>query len=143
VSGGVTTGLITSGPARQYYLNRGGPYAEFYPEALAVSRNRYWCDDAYHLAPIESRHIDEMAWLATQQGVPSFKTFMFYGGHGLHGRADPDAQRRFLMVGENESYDLAHFEFISRARRAGSGGRTPRRLRAREMKVAAEHPDDI
>jgi hypothetical protein len=34
-----------------------------------------------------------MAWLATQQGVPSFKTFRSYGGHGLHGRADPDAQR--------------------------------------------------
>jgi allantoinase len=56
-----------------------------------------------------------MEWLATQQGVPSFKIFMFYGGHGLHGQADRAAQRRFLMVGEDESYDLAHFEFIMRA----------------------------
>jgi len=42
---------------------------------------------------VQSGHIDEMGWLATRQGVPSF-----------------------------ESYDLAHFEFImlaaSRIRRA-------------------------
>jgi allantoinase len=82
---------------------------------LAASRDRYWCDYAYHLAPIETRHIDEMEWLATGQGVPSFKIFMFYGGHGLHGQADRAAQRRFLMVEGDESYDFAHFEFIMRA----------------------------
>jgi len=73
---------------------------------LAASRDRYWCDYAYHLAPIQASHVDEMEWLATQQGVPSFKIFMFYGGHGLHGQADRAAQRRFLMVGEDESYDI-------------------------------------
>src|SRR5262249_41290021 len=99
----------------QYYLNRGGSYADFYPEVLARSRDRYWCDYGYHLAPIQASHIDEMEDLATRQGVPSFKIFMFYGGHGLHGQADRAAQRRFLMVGEDESYDLAHFEFIMRA----------------------------
>src|SRR5262249_22646468 len=93
----------------QYYLNRGRAYADFYPEVLARSRDRYWCDYGYHLAPIQVSHIDEMEDLATRQGVPSFKIFMFYGGHGLHGHADRAAQRRFLMVGEDESYDLAHF----------------------------------
>jgi len=114
VTGGVTT-VLTYFRTGQYYLNRGGPYAAFYPEVLAASRDRYWCDYAYHLAPIEASHVDEMEWLATQQGVPSFKIFMFYGGHGLHGRADRAAQGRFLMVGEDESYDFAHFEFIMRA----------------------------
>src|SRR5215470_955878 len=114
VSGGVTT-VLTYFRTGQYYLNRGGSYADFYPEVLARSRDRYWCDYAYHLAPIQASHIDEMEDLATRQGVPSFKIFMFYGGHGLHGQAVRAAQRRFLVVGEDESYDLAHFEFIMRA----------------------------
>ncbi len=114
VSGGVTT-VLTYFRTGQYYLNRGSSYADFYPEVLARSRDRYWCDYGYHLAPIQASHIDEMEDLATRQGVPSFKIFMFYGGHGLHGQADRAAQRRFLMVGEDESYDLAHFEFIMRA----------------------------
>src|SRR5262249_40660881 len=46
----------------------------------------------------------------------------FYGGYGLHGTADPDAQRKFLMLGDDESYDLGHFEFIMRA--AAELGRT-------------------
>lgn len=114
VMGGVTT-MLTYFRTGQYYLNRGGAYADFFPEVLRISAGRYWCDYGYHLAPIQRSHIDEMDWLATEAGVPSFKIFMFYGGHGLHGQADREAQRRFLMVGENESYDLAHFEFILRA----------------------------
>jgi allantoinase len=47
--------------------------------------------------------------------VPSFKIFMFYGGYGLHGRTGEDEQRRFLMLGPEEHYDLAHFEFVMRA----------------------------
>jgi allantoinase len=40
---------------------------------------------------------------------------MFYGGYGLHGQAGQDEQRRFLMIGPADTYDLAHFEFILRA----------------------------
>src|SRR5919201_4007969 len=80
-TGGVTT-MLTYFRTGQYYLNRGGPYREFFPEVLALSRGRYWCDYGYHLAPIESGHIDEMDALAAEHGVPSFKIFMFYGGGG-------------------------------------------------------------
>ena len=86
-----------------------------FPEVLRLSRGRYWVAYAYHLAPIQGSHVDEMEALATEHGVPSFKIFMFYGGYGLHGTADRDAQRRFLMIGEDDSYDLAHFEFVMRA----------------------------
>ena len=37
---------------------------------------------------------------------------MFYGSHGLHGAST--AQREFLMIGEDERYDFAHFEFVMR-----------------------------
>lgn len=111
--GGVTS-MLTYFRTGQYYLNKGGPYADFYPEVLAISEGRYWVDYGYHLAPIQGSHIGEMELLLTQFGVPSFKIFMFYGGYGLHGKADPAAQRRFLMLDEEDSYDLAHFEFIMR-----------------------------
>lgn len=111
--GGVTS-MITYFRTGQYYLNQGGPYAEFFPKVLEISDGRYWTDYAYHLAPIQSSHIDEMELLATELGVPSFKIFMFYGGYGLHGKAGRDAQREFLCLEEGDSYDLAHFEFIMR-----------------------------
>ena len=44
--------------------------------------------------------------------MPSFKIFMFYGSHGLHG-ASAD-QSAFLMIPDDESYDFAHFEFVMR-----------------------------
>ncbi len=112
--GGVTSAL-TYFRTGQYYLNKGGPYSEFYPEVLEISSGNYWVDYAYHLAPIASSHIDEMESLLVDHGVSSFKIFMFYGGYGLHGKTDKDAQKQFLMISGDESYDMAHFEFIMRS----------------------------
>ncbi len=111
--GGVTS-AITYFRTGQYYLNKSGPYAEFYPDVLESSAGNYWVDYAYHLAPIEASHIDEMESLLVDHGVCSFKIFMFYGGYGLHGKTDKGAQKEFLMIGDDESYDIAHFEFIMR-----------------------------
>jgi allantoinase len=112
--GGVTSSInyMRTG---QYYLNRGGPYREFMPEVLRQSDGRFWVDYGYHIAPIEAGHIDEMEHLALDHGVTSFKIFMFYGGYGLHGRSA--RQNDFLMIGEDDRYDLAHFEFIMRSAR--------------------------
>src|SRR5262249_27567382 len=115
----------------QHFLNGVVPYRAFSPEVLRQSEGRYWCDYAYHVAPIERAHIDEMEMLAVDHGVPSFKIFMFYGGYGLHGTADPAAQRQFLMLPEGGGYDLAPFEFILRGaarplhRRAGPAAPPP------------------
>ncbi len=110
--GGVTSSLnyMRTG---QYYLNRGGPYRDFMPEVLKQSDGRFWVDYGFHIAPIEAAHIDEMENLALAYGVTSFKIFMFYGGYGLHGRSDK--QNEFLMIGPDERYDIAHFEFIMRS----------------------------
>ena len=110
--GGVTSSLnyIRTG---HYYLNRGGPYRDFMPEVLKQSEGRFWVDYGYHIAPIEAGHIDEMEHLVLDHGVPSFKIFMFYGGYGLHGRSTH--QHEFLMIGPEERYDIAHFEFIMRS----------------------------
>ena len=110
--GGVTTGLtyIRTG---QYYLNRGGPYAEFMPEAKALSEGRAHVDYSFHVAPMMKAHLDEIESLVVDHGIASFKIFMFYGSHGLHGRSDD--QSKFLMTPPGERYDYAHFEFVMRA----------------------------
>lgn len=109
--GGVTSSLnyMRSG---QYYLNKGGPYAELFPEVLDISTGRFHVDYGYHLAPMDARHIREIDMLIEKYGVTSFKIFMFYGGYGLHGASGH--QHDFLMIGPDEKYDIAHFEFIMR-----------------------------
>ncbi|MGZ5195405.1 MAG: dihydroorotase [Ramlibacter sp.] len=109
--GGVTSSLnyFRTG---QYYLNKGGRYAKFFPEVLRTSKNRFHVDYGYHLAPMDKTHIDEIPMLIEKHGVASFKIFMFYGSHGLHGASD--SQREFLMIGKEERYDVAHFEFVMR-----------------------------
>ncbi|MEJ2866682.1 dihydroorotase family protein [Actinomycetospora sp. OC33-EN08] len=109
--GGVTTSL-TYMRTGQYYLNTGGPYSEFFPRVLAASDGRSHVDYAFHLAPMSAGHIDEIPTLVDEHGVTSFKIFMFYGSHGLHGRSN--AQNDFLMIPEGERYDIAHFEFVMR-----------------------------
>ena len=109
--GGVTSSMnyMRTG---QYYLNKCAPYSEFFPEVLKLSEGRFHVDYAYHLAPMMNKHIEEIPDLVDQHGVTSFKIFMFYGGHGLHGRSSD--QGSFLMTPEDENYDMAHFEFVMR-----------------------------
>ena len=109
--GGVTSSLnyFRTG---QYYLNKGGPYKKFFPEVLKISKDRFHIDYGYHLAPMNGQHIDEIPMLIEKHGVSSFKIFMFYGSHGLHGASN--AQHEFLMIGKDERYDYAHFEFVMR-----------------------------
>ncbi|OGA59712.1 MAG: hydantoinase [Betaproteobacteria bacterium RIFCSPLOWO2_12_FULL_65_14] len=109
--GGVTSSL-NYWRTGQYYLNKGGPYRKFFPEVLKLSAGRFHVDYGYHLAPMDSTHIAEIPELVAKHGVASFKIFMFYGSHGLHGRSD--SQRDFLMIGPEERYDYAHFELIMR-----------------------------
>ncbi len=127
--GGVTTG-ITYLRTGAYYLNRTGPYCEVLPVALDAAAGRAFVDYSFHVAPILRRHIDEIPSIISDFGIPSFKIFMFYGKHGLHGRSS--AQEQFLMLPEGESYDYAHFEFVMRAIQ-----------RAREEERFADIADDI
>lgn len=109
--GGVTT-AITYMRTGQYYLNKGGSYLDFFPEVLALSENRAHIDYGFHLAPMTKQHITEIPEIISQFGVSSFKIFMFYGSHGLHGRSND--QSSFLMTPPDERYDIAHFEFVMR-----------------------------
>ncbi|WP_181763631.1 dihydroorotase [Streptomyces albidus (ex Kaewkla and Franco 2022)] len=109
--GGVTSAL-TYMRTGQYYMNRGGSYEEVFPLVLEASEGRSHVDYGFHLAPMQKSHIEEIPELIARFGVPSFKVFMFYGSHGLHGRSAD--QNSFLMIPPEERYDLAHFEFVMR-----------------------------
>jgi allantoinase len=109
--GGVTS-MLNYMRTGKYYLNKTGPYSSFYPEVLEVSKDNYYSDYAYHIAPINYSHINEIEMLASKYGVTSFKIFMFYGNYGLHGNSTQ--QRDFLMTPDGEFYDYAHFEFVMR-----------------------------
>lgn len=109
--GGVTTG-ITFLRTGQYYLNQGGSYKDFMPKALEAGEGKSHIDYGFHIAPMSKEHIGELPMLTKDFGVTSFKIFMFYGGFGLHGASS--SQRDFLMLPEDESYDIAHFEFVMR-----------------------------
>lgn len=109
--GGVTTAL-TYMRTGQYYLNKGGSYRDFFPEVLGAAEGNAYVDYAFHLAPMMAQHIEEIPYLVEEYGVTSFKIFMFYGSHGLHGRST--SQSDFLMIPPEERYDLAHFEFVMR-----------------------------
>lgn len=109
--GGVTT-AITYTRTGQYYLNESGPYEEFFPKVLKAADGRAYVDYAFHVAPMMRTHIAEIPLLIEKFGVTSFKIFMFYGGYGLHGPSSD--QRSFLMIPDDEVYDIGHFEFVMR-----------------------------
>lgn len=135
--GGVTSSLnyFRSG---QYYLNKGGAYEQFFPEVLELSRDRFHVDYAYHLAPMDRHQIGEIPMLVERFGVTSFKIFMFYGGYGLHG-ASAD-QHKFLMISEEEKYDIAHFEFVMRGVREAVQ-RFPEKRDAISLSLHCETPE--
>ncbi len=132
--GGVTSSLnyFRTG---QYYLNKGGPYKKFFPEVLKISKDRFHVDYGFHLAPMDRTHIAEIPELIDKYGVSSFKIFMFYGSHGLHGASN--SQREFLMIGDDERYDYAHFEFIMRGVQAARE-RFPQRARQISLSLHCE-----
>ena len=132
--GGVTSSLnyFRTG---QYYLNKGGSYAKLFPEVLETSKNRFHVDYGYHLAPMDRTHIDEIPMLVEEHGVASFKIFMFYGSHGLHGASD--TQREFLMIGKDDRYDYAHFEFVMRGVQAARE-RFPKRAKQISLSLHCE-----
>ncbi len=112
--GGVTTSINYMRTGK-YYLYETGPYDTFFPKVLNASDGNFFVDYAYHIAPIMYSHREEIELLIEKYGVTSFKIFMFYGSHGLHGKSTKGSQNEFLMTPEGEQYDIAHFEFVMRA----------------------------
>src|SRR5690349_20414899 len=114
ISGGVTS-ILSYFRTGHHYLNKVGPYREIFPEVLELSRNRFWCDYGYHIAPMTTAQLDEIDWLV-DQGVASFKFYMFYKGLTLS--ADSTAGKQYAM---SDEYDLGHvYELMVRSAEAAA-----------------------
>ncbi len=132
VSGGVTT-LISYFRTGHHYLNKSGPYREIFPEVLNLSRGNFHSDYAYHIAPMTTAQLDEIPWLV-EQGVASFKYYMFYKGLTLS--ADSTKGRDYTMADE---YDLGHmYEMMVRIAEAAK--KTQRRI---SLSLHCENPEII
>ena len=111
--GGVTTG-ITYIRTGQVLPESGRSVSEIHaPSCLKLAEGRAHVDYGFHVAPMQGlTHRRTRDTRGPSYGVSSFKIFMFYGGHGLHGKSDD--QSDFFMTPPGERYDLAHFEFMMR-----------------------------
>lgn len=107
LAGGVTS-VISYFRTGSHYLEKSGPYAEIFPEVLEKTEGYSWVDYGYHLAPMVRDQVDEIERLVGEEGVASFKYYMFYKGLDLAG-ASSDA-KSYTM---SENYDLGHlFEIM-------------------------------
>lgn len=107
LAGGVTS-VISYFRTGSHYLEKSGPYKDIFPEVLEKTEGHSWVDYGYHLAPMVREQISEIERLVSEDGVASFKYYMFYKGLDLAG-ASSDA-KGYTM---SENYDLGHlFEIM-------------------------------
>jgi allantoinase len=118
LAGGVTS-IVSYFRTGSHYLGKSGPYAEILPEVLEKTNTHSYVDYGYHLAPMIREQVDEIERLVAEEGVASFKYYMFYKGLDLSG-ASSDARGYTL----SEEYDLGHlFEIMEEVARV-QGTRT-------------------
>jgi dihydropyrimidinase/allantoinase len=100
--GGVTS-VLSYFRTGSHYLNKTGPYAQIFPEVLAMTAGNAHVDFGYHLAIMTGEQLKEIPALVKEHGVASFKFYMFYIGLNL--AADSTAASAYTMA---EQYDLGH-----------------------------------
>src|SRR5215216_6610381 len=118
LAGGVTS-IISYFRTGCHYLEKSGPYAQIFPEVLEATEGHSRVDYGYHLAPMVREQVGEIERLVAEDGITSFKYYIFYKGLDLSG-ASSDA-RGYTM---SEEYDLGHlFEIMEEVARV-QGTRT-------------------
>ncbi len=121
--GGVTT-LLSYFRTGQHYLNKVGPYREIFPEVLAQVSGRSRVDFGFHIGIMTSGQLEEIEWLLAEQGVASFKYYMFYKGLNL--AADSTAASDYTM---SDWYDFGHlYEYMQRVTESARGRRDAGRV---------------
>src|SRR5918998_3790794 len=107
------TSVISYFRTGSHYLEKSGPYAEIFPEVLEATNGHSHVDYGYHLAPMTRDQVGEIEGLVAEEGVASFKYYMFYKGLDLSG-ASSDASGYTM----SEEYDLGHlFEIMEQVAR--------------------------
>ncbi len=100
--GGVTS-VVTYFRTGSHYLNKTGAYKEIFPQVLEATNGHSFTDFGYHIGIMTSAQVDEIDWLVNQ-GVGSFKYYMFYKGMNLSS-SSTSGSTEFIM---SDVYDLGH-----------------------------------
>ena len=133
--GGVTS-IISYFRTGSHYLGKSGPYEEIFPEVLEATNGHSYVDYGYHLAPMIREQVHEIERLVAEDGVSSFKYYMFYKGLDLSG-ASSDARGYTL----SEEYDLGHlFEIMEQVAKVQEGRGDGSRV---SLSIHCEQPELI
>jgi dihydroorotase-like cyclic amidohydrolase len=117
LAGGVTT-VISYFRTGLNYLNKSGPYRTIFPEVVAATAGRAHTDFGYHIGVMTTEQLAEVDWLVGEQGVGSFKYYMFYKGLNL--TSDSTRGSAYTMA---ETYDLGHLYLLMRQVAAAGSAR--------------------
>jgi dihydroorotase-like cyclic amidohydrolase len=135
LAGGVTS-IISYFRTGSHYLDKSGPYREIFPEVLAATEGHSRVDYGYHLAPMMRSQIREIGELVGNEGVLSFKYYMFYKGLDLSGAPGEAATETM-----SESYDLGHlFEIMEQVSKAQGARNDGERV---SLSIHCEQPELI
>jgi len=131
--GGVTS-VLSYFRTGSNYLNKTGPYKVIFPEVLKAIESHSYTDFGFHIAVMTEEQLGEVDWLVREQGVASFKNYMFY--RGLNLTSDSTHASAYTMA---EKYDLGHLfllmEQVSKnSRKYGDSGRV-------SLSIHCEDPD--
>jgi dihydroorotase-like cyclic amidohydrolase len=135
LAGGVTS-VISYFRTGSHYLEKSGPYAEIFPEVLQATNGHSRVDFGYHLAPMVRDQVGEIERRASEEGITSFKYYMFYKGLDLSG-ASSDASGYTM----SENYDLGHlFEIMEQVAKAQGESTDGSRI---SLSIHCEQPELI
>jgi dihydropyrimidinase/allantoinase len=134
LAGGVTT-VLSYFRTGQHYLNKSGPYRTIFPEVVAATVGQAYTDFGYHIGVMTTEQLDEVDWLVGEQGVASFKYYMFYKGLNL--TSDSTRGSAYTMA---ETYDLGHLYLLMRqvaaaGARYGADGRVSLSLHCEQAEL--------
>src|SRR5438445_34271 len=115
LAGGVTT-VLSYFRTGQNYLNKSGPYRTIFPEVVAATVGHAHTDFGYHIGVMTTEQLGEVDWLVGEQGVGSFKYYMFYKGLNL--TSDSTRGSAYTMA---DTYDLGHLSLLMRQVAAAAG----------------------
>lgn len=99
LTGGVTT-MMSYFRTGAHYMEKTGAYHDIFKEALDLAEGQAYCDYCFHIAPMDGLQVKEIEWLV-EQGVVTFKYFMFYKGLNLGANST-------VAPTMSDCYDLGH-----------------------------------
>ncbi len=142
LAGGVTT-VISYFRTGQHYLNKSGAYRTIFPEVVAATAGHAHTDFGYHIGIMTSAQLEEVDWLVGEQGVGSFKYYMFYKGLNL--TSDSTRGTDYTM---SDVYDLGHLyrlmaEVAAASRKYGARGRVSLSLHCEQAELIRIFIEDV